>query len=1404
MSFLFPAALVLLAFAGVILWLHVQRHRVRTVGSLHLWKRLQPQTSSRRPVFAWPRPSWLLALQLLTLVALVLALAQPWWGERAPDHQVIIVDNSSSMRTLEGDGDRWDLVINQAVKGVKGQQTVTLHSLIVAENEPNVLLARQRGEGAKLAELLDGVAPSDGRADWERVADLASAVVRAEETTEVLILTDGSDAGAEKLRDRFPSARMVAVGSAQPNVGLVAELAAVPDKPGFWKLAGAAHFSGGATSAVIEVGLQPDGAGSPLPWASHEVKLPNGADLGAPNSVDFAIELEFAGGGLLMASLPDDANGFDNVSRFVTRASAATHDVLYVGDGTQPLIAGLRAMEGVALYQAPDLPNDLSQFALVVIDDVEVARQPEVSTIWLAGARVRGEASPAISTDSDPVHWNGVHPLSRGIDWSALTVNESHFRSDDGAEVILASSAGALLTAKPTQWGGEIRLNFDPAATNWAAQPSFPAFVENVFSWLGLPRGIIEPVCSVGVECVVEKRLLGGMVSRLLADGWPPPQNIEPTFRPREAGLYRFERDNAFRLIAVNPADAGESVLTPVIEADTGDAPNPVGSLAPWLLAVALAVLLVEGWMAGRGPQRFLRRAGYAANNPQRGRHIVLLGLRLATVALVAFGLFNLNLRLPETIENVVLITDSAEHSLAATGSQRLAVVHVGDEGGIRQDLGESDLGSAPRGPLTLSDGIALASALLPTDQAGRLVLATASGAGNLDRLPTVAVDRLNVEPNETAVSIAGVQMPGRSYVGDQARLVVLVTSLGARQVDLALTQGEKGTVQQTIALRDGHNRIELDLPPAVEGENNYSLAITWDEGTATRAVHTTALRTPRLAIIAAEADAGAAFAAALDELGADADVLTPQQSPRRLDLMLDYDAIALMNVPSVDLSTFQQSLIHQAVEEHGRGLFILGGENSFGPGGYLETVLDRMSPISSKVPREAPRAAMAFVLDRSGSMIQAVGNSTRLDIAKAATLAAAGLLNEESQVGIVVFDSEARAILPLQPLDLDAASTALKQLDAGGGTAIYPGLSLAFEQLRGVDEPTRHVVVMTDGLSTPGDFPALLAEMRAAGISVSTVAIGEGADSNELRNIAASGGGVYHSTRDFEALPSILSQEAMQLSGAPIEERQSAPYWRDRRASFLSGLPSRMPLIHGYVLTTAKPEADLHLAVTDSEGAEMPLMASWNYGTGRVLALTTHGAGRWTREWIGKPEHNLLWTQAVRQFLPNRPGSRFDTEFRQVGDWLEVIVTASEAQGVPLNGATLGAVAQMPDGTSRDVHLLASGGGRYTARIPAVAEGIYRLEMLAGDERLEARTFVALGEHAGDGPALKALVAGTGGRYLAVGETPFTAGTSVWTERAGWPLWTVLALVVFLADLMLRYGVSKLWNRPGRAGAQA
>src|SRR5690606_19017640 len=166
------------------------------------------------------------------------------------------------------------------------------------------------------------------------------------------------------------------------------------------------------------------------------------------------------------------------------------------------------------------------------------------------------------------------------------------------------------------------------------------------------------------------------------------------------------------------------------------------------------------------------------------------------------------------------------------------------------------------------------------------------------------------------------------------------------------------------------------------------------------------------------------------------------------------------------------------------------------GPGGYLETPLDSLSPLSSKVSRDAPAVAMLFVLDRSGSMQQVVDGVSRLDIAKEATLAANELLGEGREIAIVVFDEEARVLLPFTDSSARGEiAAALAPLVPGGGTALYPGLTLAADLLAGSDAASKHVVVMTDGLSQPGDIESAVERLVGLEATVSAIAIGTGAD---------------------------------------------------------------------------------------------------------------------------------------------------------------------------------------------------------------------------------------------------------------------------------------------------------------------
>ena len=72
-----------------------------------------------------------------------------------------------------------------------------------------------------------------------------------------------------------------------------------------------------------------------------------------------------------------------------------------------------------------------------------------------------------------------------------------------------------------------------------------------------------------------------------------------------------------------------------------------------------------------------------------------------------------------------------------------------------------------------------------------------------------------------------------------------------------------------------------------------------------------------------------------------------------------------------------------------------------------------------------------------------------------------------------------------------------------------------------------KHIVLMTDGeYQGRSDYQPLIDQMRALGITFSTVAIGKDADQTLLQRLASAGGGQYHSVIRADDLPEIVRMD--------------------------------------------------------------------------------------------------------------------------------------------------------------------------------------------------------------------------------------------------------------------------------------
>ncbi len=366
---------------------------------------------------------------------------------------------------------------------------------------------------------------------------------------------------------------------------------------------------------------------------------------------------------------------------------------------------------------------------------------------------------------------------------------------------------------------------------------------------------------------------------------------------------------------------------------------------------------------------------------------------------------------------------------------------------------------------------------------------------------------------------------------------------------------------------------------------------------------------------------------------------------PSSLATLAGYDTVVLDNVAAADLGETTMASLQVYVRDLGKGLVMIGGRESYGAGGYLDTPIEETMPVYMTVrDRErSPDVAMVAVVDKSGSMADChcTGDSRdnanpsgqrgfeKVDIAREAILRAAEAMAPTDQLGVVTFDQNAHWAVRTAPIDFGALQNGIG-FPADGNTNIYAGLKAAYDDLVKNPATLRHIILITDGWSTHGAYDELLDDMQAAGITLSTIGTG-GGSAGLLERLAEESGGRYYDAADATTIPDIFLRETIRTAGEQIVEETFQPI-PSSSSEILDGLDAgRLPQLLGYNATTAKGSATVAL-LTDRED---PLLAQWQYGLGRAAAWTSDTRQQWATPWIGTPEFGTLTAQLVAWTLP-------------------------------------------------------------------------------------------------------------------------------------------------------------------------
>jgi Ca-activated chloride channel family protein len=852
---------------------------------------------------------------------------------------------------------------------------------------------------------------------------------------------------------------------------------------------------------------------------------------------------------------------------------------------------------------------------------------------------------------------------------------------------------------------------------------------------------------------------------------------------------------------------------------------------ALWVLLL-LPVVLVLGLTMG------VRR---------RGLPRAALPLRVAVIALLTIALAEPLLTEGGGASSTVFVIDRSKSISDGTASgidswlssaldeagsnDKAAVVTFGSSADVAattaraEDVGRDWSGpeAAERENTDIESALALARTL-PLGGSRRIVLAS-DGAENIgtamNQAAQAAADGtpIDVLPldgvGEDDLRVEGAVAPSSVWLGEPVTVLASVVTGGGGdgRLELVVDGSTVQNVETTFApgitshsfqpvpdLKPGFHSLTVRVSPTTAADrfvenNEFPLALIVRDA-------------PKLLLVSQPGTDSGRLKAALERRGAVITTSAPADVSSRLSEISKFDAVLLNNVPAGDLSIDQMTALREATRK-GRGLVVLGGTTSYGPGGYAGTILEETMPVTVKVTdgKERQRVAVLIIFDKSGSMsYDPLGGTSKIDMAKEAVRLASQSLANGDEVGILSFNDQQHWVVQMTKIDgqetRNQIEAAISAVTADGGTEIYPALDVGYDAINQSDADVRHIILLSDGKSRTGTAESYKRLIESSsGITLSTIAIGDDADTELMQSLAEWGNGRYHFTDKPEDIPRVTLAEAQSAGSQSVIRGSFHPLYTLPSPIMAGFDPEELPMLDGYDFAEAKTNAQV---VLTSERDD-PILAKWQFGLGRVVAWTADDASDFAIGWQSWPRYDEFWYSLVRWSLPDPENRSIQVSVERDGPEAVVTVNAVGEQGDYVDLAETRATITSPTGAvAADVPLYQSGPGEYQLRVRAPEAGAYQVELTQqrGEETLNELAGFAvppspeLQPAPNGGALLTALAARTGGRILSM-DDPGSAfagttgnGSALRDYRPVWfvPLAAAFALLLIELAVRLRF----------------
>ena len=708
-----------------------------------------------------------------------------------------------------------------------------------------------------------------------------------------------------------------------------------------------------------------------------------------------------------------------------------------------------------------------------------------------------------------------------------------------------------------------------------------------------------------------------------------------------------------------------------------------------------------------------------------RGRISMGMHALIALLLILSLAGFSLNTPSRDHVSYLILdrsasapedeVLSLAQAALSAAPQEEVGVIVFGQNALVEknpaagQTLTGIQSGVNPDGS-NLTQALGLGRALLSESTLGGLAVIS-DGLTETPSYSSLPVNVLIPEAGTGAdVQVSDLSVPSLAYAGQKLNLEVTLDSTAAGTATVYLYQNDEILASRDVQLYRGQNRFSFSADPSDSALTAWKARVQMSGDSVPenneRGAFTRQMGRMRVLLVESRSGDAAELKSMLSSAGMDCETLPATALPSAPEDLLAWQALCLVNL---DLGTVREESLQAmitAVRDFGLGLVTFGGDSTYALGGFRGSDLEQLLPVTMDVRNRAelPSTALILVIDQSGSMSDAAWGVTRLDVAKQAAAEAVSVLTEKDSIGVIAFDDAGQWVWPLSPLsDPEGVRSAIGSIRPGGGTAFYTPLAMALNALSQTEAAYRHVIFLTDGESGDTGYEQIVESMAREGITLTTVAVGDGADHQTMLRLARIGHGRAYSAGQFDNLPRIFAKETMMVAQNYIQNRTFTPAVTDSSLTDFSGFP----VLDGYLASTEKDTATVSLISDRGD----PILAWWQPGKGRVVSFMSDVQGGWTRSFLAWEDAPAFFAGLVAHVLPAD-----DSSGHLELDGHTLVYTAP----VTDDGAVCRALLSSPQGQALSLELNRTGAATYAAELPSTAASYaVSLSLVKDDEVL-------------------------------------------------------------------------------------